>query len=36
MVRKILICSSQDMKKMKARKLPLRTTECEGMERVDD
>lgn len=30
MVRRILICSSQDVKKMTGNKLPLRTAECEG------
>ncbi|KAL7159881.1 hypothetical protein ABFS83_01G056800 [Erythranthe nasuta] len=30
MVRRILICSSQDTKKMKASKLPLPTAECEA------
>ncbi|KAI3453842.1 hypothetical protein Pfo_010505 [Paulownia fortunei] len=30
MVRRIFICSSQDVKKMKGSKLPLPTTECEG------
>lgn len=31
MVRRILICSSQDVKKMTGNKLPLRTAECEGI-----
>nr|ANI70193.1 auxin response factor ARF21 [Salvia miltiorrhiza] len=30
MVRRIFICSSQDVKKMKGNKLPLSATECEG------
>ncbi|KAI3468589.1 hypothetical protein Pfo_025252 [Paulownia fortunei] len=30
MVRRIFICSSQDMKKMKGSKLPLPTAECDG------
>ncbi|KAK4435498.1 Auxin response factor 9 [Sesamum alatum] len=30
MVRRIFICSSQDVKKMKGSKLPLPTAECEG------